>query len=337
MNKKIIWSESELLFLRENCNNFTNKELAIKLNKTPKNVQKTLKRLNIRKDIDSVRKIRTRRNKEAGTDLSFEYILSVAKKYNSRGEFYQFSPVCYTKAIKEKWIDKICEHMIIKNISIPQLMLKDILEHLLNQKCSYNNRKVIKPLEIDCYFDKWKIGWEYDGKYFHNVENDKHKKLLCLQKKIHLFNITENTKEYRNYELNIKNQIFLNLNKINKLTNLSITKDEIFNYKIQLTLPNMLTTVEKEFVFGKTMTEIKSEDFDLFKRIKKYKIYNNLDLNIVYDLRPHKTFENINDYISYLKSKNYNNFTELCEKEHPHRLLKKWGIDIKIIHNLFSD
>lgn len=335
MNKKIIWTKKEINFLKRYYNDFSNTELGNKLNKTSRNIGKMLKKLNIRKNLDSVRKIKSRRNKETGTDLNFEYVSNIAKKYNSRGEFYQFDSVCYSKAVKEKWIDKICDHMIIKNVSIPQLMMKDILENILKEKCSYNNKKVIKPLQIDCYFYKWKMGWEYDGKYFHTDEKDELKKLICLNKGIYLFNITEKTREYRNYELNIKRQIISNLDKLNEITNLSITKEEILNYKIQLNLPNKLTTYEKNLVFGKSMSEIKVIDFELFKKIKKYKIYNDKNLNITFDLKIYKKFENIEQYIKYVK-KQYNNFSDLCKKEHPHRLLKKWNIDIQIIKNLFK-
>lgn len=332
---KIIWTEEEIDFLKNNYNKLSNNELSVKLSKTKKNITRTLQRMELKKDLDSVRQIRTRRNKEVGTDLSFEYISCIAKKYNSRGEFYQFDTICYNKAVKEKWINNICSHMVIKNISIPQLMMKDLLEHLLKESCSYNDRKVIKPLEIDCYFNKWNLGWEYDGRHYHCDKKDKIKKQICLDKGIHLFNINEKSKEYRNYDLNIKKQVIAQIDKINTITNLKITKEDIIDYKIVLKLPNQLTLNEKNLVFGKKMSEIKNIDLELFKRIKKYKLYQNIDLEIVFDLKINKKFDNIENYITFVKS-NYNSFADLCEKEHPHRLLKKWGIDIKIIHELFK-
>lgn len=333
---KIIWTEKELNYLRNHYNDFSNPELSVKLNKSTRNIARTLNKLNLIKNLDSVKKIRTRRNKEIGTDLTFEYISIIAKKYNSRGEFYQFDPVCYNKAVKEKWLNKVSNHMVVKNVSIPQLMMKDLLEHLLNQKCSYNNKTIIKPLEIDCYFDKWKMGWEYDGIYYHTDEKDTLKKQICLENGVFLFNITEKTKEYRNYDLNIKNHVINYLDKINEITCLSITKEDVINYQIQLLLPNKLTIKEKELVFGKTMTQIRIIDLDLFKRIKKYKLYKDGELNIIFDLKTIKKFNNIEDYLEYVKS-NYTSFSELCEKGHPHRLLKKWGVDIKIIHELFKN
>lgn len=333
---KIIWTEEETNFLLNHFNDFSNTELAFKLNKTTRNVIRTLRRLNLIKNLDSVKKIKSRRNKEVGTDLTFQHVSKIAKKYNSRGEFYQFDPICYNKAVKEEWLDKICQHMVIKNVSIPQLMMKDLLEYLLKTKCSYNESKIIKPLELDCYFSKWKMAWEYDGVYFHTEKKDEIKKEMCLKKDIILFNITEKTKEYRNYNLNIKNHVIRYLDKINEITSLSITQEEVINYEIQLLLPNKLTIVEKEIVWGKTMTEIKKINLELFKRIKKYKLYENIELNIIYNLKTNNKFKNIEEYINYIVLK-YSTFSELCKKEHPHRLLKKWGFNIKIIHDLYKN
>ncbi len=334
-HNKIFWSDNELFFLKENYLKLSNTELGLKLNKTSKNIGRKLKELNLFKTIESRKEIKTRRNKEVGTDLSFEYVSNIAKKYNSRGEFYQFDRVAYNKAVKEKWLDKISTHMVSKNYSIPQLLLKDLLEFILGEKCSYNDRKAIKPLEIDCYFEKWKIGWEYDGKFFHNTEKDKIKKDKCLFHNITLFNIDELNESFRNYEVNIKNQIIRDLPLINKITNLNITEEKILNYKINLVYPNVLTFNEKKIVEGKTMNQIKEINIDLFKKIKKYKLYTENSLKIINDLKTYNKFKNISEYINYLKL-NYMSFNEVCKREHPHRIVKKLGTNIEEIRKIFN-
>jgi hypothetical protein len=64
-------------------------------------------------------------------------------------------------------------YMVVKNVSMPQLILKSILEDTFKVPCSFNDRNVINPLEIDCFFSEYNIGWEYDGKYYHSDIKDK--------------------------------------------------------------------------------------------------------------------------------------------------------------------
>ncbi len=336
MNLKIKWTDDELQYLKSNYNIKTNLELSIELNKTKKNIGRVLKQLGLYKDKESIKKIKTRRNKEVGRDLDFETIYVIAKSFNSRGEFYQYDNVAYNKAVKNGWLNSVCEHMVIKHISLPQLILKDILEFILNDKCVYNDRETINPLEIDCYFPKWKLGWEYDGKYFHKDKNDELKKNICKNKNIILLNIDEHHKEYRKYEVNIKNQLIKQIPIIEKVINKKISADRILNYVPKITLPNLLTIDEKKIVENKKMSEIKLIDVLLYRRIKKYRLYEDIYLKIENDLKTKKTFRSFEDYKNYLIHCNYKNFSELCLYEHPHRLLKKWGLSIILIHDLFK-
>jgi hypothetical protein len=335
MKNEVIWTEEELNYLKVNYNFYTNKELSEKLNKTVKNVGRRLKKLNLYKSLESIKVIKTRRNKEVGTDLNFEYISNVAKNYNSRGEFYQFDVVVYNKAQKEGWLDDVCQHMVIKHVSIPQLMLQNLLEYVLKIECVYNDRITIKPLEIDCYFPKWKIGWEYDGRYYHNDNRDKIKQEICLNKGIILFNINEKSNNFRNYEVNIKTQVIAQLSKLKEITKIKISKKDILNYKITIKFPNRLTEVEKKEVLNYKLSEIKVNNLELFKRIKKYKIYEDKTFGIINDLKVNKKFINIDEYVKYISDR-FSTFDELCKNEHPYRRLKKWGLPITIIHELFK-
>jgi|AntRauMFilla1563_2_1112583.scaffolds.fasta_scaffold00263_16 phage anti-repressor protein len=84
------------------------------------------------------------------------------------------------------------------------------------------------------------------------------------------------------------------------------------------------------------MSDIKKLNFELFKRIKKYKLFENIDYKILNDLRTKNKFKNIDDYIKHLNKSKYHNFTEVCKNEHPHRLMKKWGLPIEIIKEIYK-
>lgn len=333
-HNKIHWSDQELSFLKNNYDKFSNTDLAKSLNKTPKNIANTLKRLNLKKSNDARKTIKSKKNKERGRDLSKDNILNIAKNFSTRGEFYLRDPSAYSKALNKGWFDEACSHMEYVNISTPQLIMKDLLEFLLGEECSYNDRKVIKPLEIDCYFDRWKIGWEYDGKYYHNDLKDCNKRKVANSKGIVLFNITENVENFRNYEQSIKTQLILQMEEINKTTNRNICENKIWHHKINITLPNKLSIKEKSIVENKKLSEIKIIDPILYKRILRYKLYTDDSLNIKNDLKKRNTFKNFEEYEKYLIDKNYLSFSDLCDNEHPHRLLKKWNISIQKIHDI---
>jgi hypothetical protein len=334
-NQKVIWNDNEIQVLIDLHQTTSNNDLSKLLNKTSRSIGKKLKSLNLYRTKVEKDFITGKACKLNGRDLTFEYVKNVARRYNTRHEFYLKDPSAYSAAIKNKWLNDICQHMIKKKFSIPQLILKDILEFILKEKCSFNDRNVIYPLEIDCYFVKWKIGWEYDGKYYHNDLKDHKKRLICKEKNILLFNINENNPDYRNPEKNIKNQLITQLDKINEITGLFINQTDIITYKPVLHFPNLLTGIEKELVWNKKISEIKVLNFDLFKRIKKYKIYEIKEYNIINDLRKNNRFNNFQEYKIHLDKKDYKNFEELCKYEHPHRVLKKWNLPINLIHQLF--
>ncbi len=156
-----------------------------------------------------------------------------AKKYKTRKEFCLMAKQPYTKALKNKWIDEICEHMFNQRYSSPQLILKDILSQLVNAKILYDDRITIKPKEIDIYFPEFKLGFEYNGQKWHETEigikRDNEKLIICKKKDILIITIKEYSLNYFKYEENIKKQLIDNLDTINKRTNLIITKEDILN------------------------------------------------------------------------------------------------------------
>jgi hypothetical protein len=336
LNTGTFWSEEEINILKEKYITMTNANLSILLKKTKKNINRKLKRLGLFRNGIEKKNLRLEWCKKNGRDLSYEFVKELAKKYNTRYEFYLYDSSAYNKALKCNWLEEISEHMCSVRFSIPQLILKDILEFILNEKCSYNDRNAIKPLEIDCYFKKFKIGWEYNGKYFHNDKDDNKKEDICKSKNIILFSISEKTKDFRKYEKNIKNQIFNQVNDIENLTGIKIDKEKLMEYQPKLNPPNLLSLEEKELINGKKMSDIKKIDNDLFKLIKKYKLFEKSDLNITNDLKKYHHFESFEEYKNYIISK-YSSFKELCKYEHPYRTLKKWSIPISELKRILNN
>jgi hypothetical protein len=334
---RTFWSEEEIKILTENFLTQSNAELSVLLNKSKKNVGRTLKYLGLKRDEKSKKIILSLGNKKRGTDLSFTYVEMIAKKHISRGEFYRKDVIAYNKALKEGWLDEICKHMVSKRFSIPQLIMNDILEHILDEKSSYNDKKIIRPLEIDCYFSKWNIGWEYDGKYFHNKDKDKHKDEVCERKKIKLFRINENQSIFRDYVKNIKEQLINQLNTINKITGKNITKDDILLYDVNIKYPNVLTEQEKKILFGKKLSEIKKIDVTLYKRVLKYDLFYEDNLNIINDKKRYKIFKTFDEYKKHLLSCSYKSFNEMCKYEHPYRVGKKLNINIEDIRKIYGN
>ena len=335
-NPGTFYSDSDILFIKENYVSMSNLEIAIKLNKTKKSISRKLKSLNLFRCKTEKDYITAKKSKENGRDLNFDFVMDIAKKYNCRYEFGLKDSSAYSAAIKHGWIDDICSHMVVKNFSLPQLILKDILEFIFKEKCSYNNRKIIKPLEIDCYFDKWNLGFEYDGRYFHNEEKDIAKKNKCLNEGITLINISEKTSDFKNYEKNIKRQIIENIQVLRAITNIDICEDSINNYSPKIIFPNILTIHEKTLIKSKKMSEIKLIDFELYKIIKRYKLYNKPELLIENDLKSNNKFNSISEYKNYLILKKYSSFNEMCKYEHPYRLVKMFNTDIKEIKELYE-
>ena len=141
------------------------------------------------------------RNKKIGRNLTFDLLSKIALKYKTRGEFQKKDSAAYTSARRQGFLEIICGHMSIVSFSIPQLIVKNILDFLLNSNSTYNDRKTIKPYEIDVYLPDYNLGFEYNGKGWHiDNERDKLKNDLSLLKR----EIQTNDNSCYNYIKNIK-------------------------------------------------------------------------------------------------------------------------------------
>lgn len=161
-----------------------------------------------------------------------ESLRNIAKQYKTRSEFQKGDTGAYCSAKRKgkKFLNSICEHMISGSYSTPQLICKHIMEELLGVECEYNTRKIITPYELDIYFSDFKLAIEYNGKGWHYkeevVDRDKVKVKLCHDKNITLIIITENN---RDYESDVKTQLILNLDLINKSTKNNFSERHIID------------------------------------------------------------------------------------------------------------
>ena len=328
--KQTEWSESEENFILDNYRILSNAEISLKLNKTKKSVIRKLGRMEIRRTKAETDFLRAKECKKNGRDLSYDFIKSEALKYTTRSEFSYVDNGVYNKAREFGLLHDLKHLNIGGSISIPQLILKDILEYVMCTECSFNDRNVISPLEIDCYFNKWRIGWEYNGKRFHTDENDQIKKRICEESNIRLFVIDEKSENYRNYVENIKAQLIKQIDDIKKITGIDIDVDQIVNYHPNLNFLFMLKSGDKEKCKNKKLSDIKKDDLDLYKRIKKYNLVDCHILGIINDTKKLKKFKSMEDHINYLISikYKYSNFSELAMNEHLYRKIKAWNITI---------
>lgn len=133
-------------------------------------------------------------------DLSYDGIMKEALKYNTLAEFKRRSNYIYVNARNMNILESVTAHMI-KGIhtSYPQHLMYCIVKILFpDDIIRYNDRKAIKPLELDVYVKTQNIAFEYDGKYFHtdNLERDGRKDASCAIAGIKLFRITERDKRH---------------------------------------------------------------------------------------------------------------------------------------------
>lgn len=201
--------------------------------------------------------------------FTIDDILKESITCKTKVEFIKKYPGACAAAKKMGIYDVVCQHMVVKNYSTPQLILKQILEELLNEKCKYSDRKLIKPYELDILFEKYKLAFEYDGERWHR--NDIiDKELLCNNKGFLLIKIKENN---RNYEIDIKNQIINNLHLINKWTKKKITVDNVNDFIVnyEILIPD-LKDVKNICLLYSDFSMFRSEQPFIFNLLNRYKL-----------------------------------------------------------------
>jgi hypothetical protein len=223
-NKRKVWSDSEINYLINNYSDNFNSDLCKIMNRTKLSIYVKANKLGLSKSVKHKSKCISKRNKMVGRNLTNEELSLIAKNYKTKTEFQKNDPSAYSSSRVKGILNEICSHMITKSFSIPQLILKDIISKLYNtNQILYNDRQTLKPYEIDVFLPEHKIGFEYNGKGWHiNNKRDELKIELSIIKNIKLIIINENS---RNYEIDIKNQLIDNMEKLN----LNCTIEDIQN------------------------------------------------------------------------------------------------------------
>lgn len=187
--KEPVWDKHEVKILKDNWETDTSSEEIYSLlpNKTKTQIHAKAFDLNIIRPYTDIRKIELK---------------EIASKYNTKSEFIRYDRVSYKSAQKFGWLEEICSHMTAGvTFNYPQTFLFELLKLLHpNEKINYNDRKAIKPKEIDVYIPDLKLGFEYDGLRHHSkpedIELDKIKDQICIDAGIKLHRILEISKEY---------------------------------------------------------------------------------------------------------------------------------------------
>lgn len=168
-----------------------------------------------------------------------------------------------------KWVGKlivknggICNNTYSYNISEPEMEIRNFLSNYIND-LEYSNKKILNGQEIDILSEKYKIGIEYNGLYYHSIEfgkdknyhlnktvlaNEKGYKLihifedeylknkdLVLNKLLHLFNIENKENIHarkcviKEIKTNNESNEFLNKNHIQGSTKSTIKYGAYYN------------------------------------------------------------------------------------------------------------
>lgn len=294
MPARIKWSIEEDALLTDLWVNSTlpSKEINI-TNKTLRQIQERAKILGLKRNLEAKRLATIKFNKTKGRDLSPEALYKIAKQFTTFQEFKACDESAYTTALKNGLL-KTYDWLISKITHVPETIIKVILEKTYTNKTIIcNDRKLIKPYELDVVIFEDLIAIEYDGVNFHtnpdSLYRDNIKQKLCQEKGIRLIRISEKSKK-RPFE-NIKEHMLeagLNVN--------SITEKEV---------------LEK-------VVEIMRLDIDLIKskilsKYKNFKEFRTTDTK-TYDLLYRLNLLYIIDEIRIKKSKNSYSENEIQTK-----------------------
>lgn len=268
------WTEELTQKLIELYPDTPNYELIKVFNTTEKTVTSKAYKLGLRKSKECKSFLIGKRNKMVGRDLNYETVKNIASKFRTRGEFQNADSSAYTTARVNGWLDEICTHMAVVGFSVPQLILKNLMDKIFNMDSMYSTRQVIKPYELDIYYPEFKLAFEYNGKLWHtekyNNNRDLKKKKIAKDLGVIIIEINENN---RRYEDDIKNQIINKLNIINKITKRKITKKDITNCVIDnvyLSIYNKedLFEIAKKYDSFKEFIKLENAVYSKLRRLK---------------------------------------------------------------------
>lgn len=313
-----MWTIEKIEKLKEIFSNNLNKDIMEELGETLYSISVKKKQLALKKTPEFLTKISRLGNlsriENGGRDLTFETLKNIAYKYKTRIDFIKNDEPAYQSARLKGWLDEICSHMTVIKFSIPQLILREITDYIIGVKSSYNNRKAIKPYEIDVYYEEFKLGFEFQGIAWHkNNKNDVIKHNIAIERGIKIIYIHEYNGS-RDYENDIKKQLLANLIEINCLTNKNITKDDILNFKVKniyLELYNKDELIEVAKMY-QSFSQFKNKEKKVYRKLLKMGL-----VDIATDHMKDKLVgkhEFTDEYIISIISK-YDNLTDFRKEE----------------------
>jgi hypothetical protein len=278
----ILWNKNEIDYLVENYKLIETVEIANNIKRTIKAITSKAKKLGLRKDVSLISNRIIKSNKLRTRDINIDSLIKIASKFITKREFRESDNYAYRRA-KEIGFDLICPHIMDISYSLPQCILYEILYELLKSTIYMNDRKIIKPYELDLYIPSYNIAFEYDGSYWHAnesaKENDKKKENLCIISGINLFRIKEKSK---NYVVDIKNQLIEILDDLNLLTNKKISRKEILDIRID---SDFIRDKHHMIFFSyKSLHEFTKENYSLYRKLKKYNLVEKYCSHMEYDL-----------------------------------------------------
>lgn len=233
------WTDDDITYLTQNFRHSTYAELSRALNRSELSITNKAYKLKLKRDESFQRNATIKRNKSMGRDLNYDVLKAIALKYKTRGEFQNKDHSAYSTARTAGVLNDICSHMLTTcNYSTPQLILHQMIKGLIDSDCLYNTRKIISPYEIDVYSEKFKLGFEYNGRGWHGKDKETFKRdqikvELCQNNDITLIVIPERN---RHYEEDIKEQLIEHLTLINNTTHLTLQPKDIVEFKINYSI-----------------------------------------------------------------------------------------------------
>jgi hypothetical protein len=313
-----MWTKQEEKILTNLYPNKFNNEIATIMCKTKSQIDNKGYRLGL---IKSKELLDNRNNlgvkgklAKGGRCLTYDVLKKIASKYKTKIDFIQNDGPAYQAARLKGFLSNICSHMTVIKFSIPQLILREITDKIIKVPSTYNNRKILKPYEIDIFYEDINLGFEFQGIAWHvNNKNDKIKKKLADKKGIKIIYIHE-INNSRNYEADIKKQLIDKLKIINNHTKNKITKEDveecvINNIYKKLYNREELIEVAKSY---DSFKDFKEKELAIYKKLNKLKIID-IATNHMKDKKLNKLGYS-NEYINSVVQK-YDNLTDFRKNE----------------------
>jgi hypothetical protein len=197
----------------------------------------------------------------------------------------------------------------------------NILEKIIQEKCSYNTRKELDDKkEIDIFFKKYNLGCEYNSFYWHNLPKIKYqdmiKQKMCKRKNIVLITISEPHlgahNNLHNAIQDIKKQFIENILLISKTVKKNITEKSIVN--IEITDNNLFVEVFNQKDIEEAINNCQKYSEFRKKYNRMYQFLQKKKMLKLLDSIKHRDYTHMTNsqFINYVK-KHFLTYTEFTQ------------------------